>query len=221
MDRLDAMAAFVATIDEGSLAAAARRLGYAPAAVTRAITLLEDRVGAQLLHRTTRALHLTRLGEAYLAMCRQVLAEITQAEQGAAAEQDMPRGVLTVTAPVLFGRLHVRPVLDRFLDANPAVQARLVLLDRVVSLIDEGSMSRYGWHICRIPASSPRSSAKFDVFCAQHPLILRNTAFRRCQVTWASTRASCRTIPRRSLGASLRGLKDVVAGCRVSPYGRG
>jgi DNA-binding transcriptional LysR family regulator len=132
------MAAFVAAIDDGSLAAAARRLGYSPAAVTRAIASLEDRIGAQLLHRTTRALRLTSFGEQYLTMCRQVLADIAHAEQGAAAEQATPRGLLTITAPVLFGRLKVRPVLEQFLDANPAVHARLVLLDRVVSLIDEG-----------------------------------------------------------------------------------
>jgi len=138
MDRLKAMAALVAAVDEGSLAAAALRLGYSPAAVTRAITALEDRVGAQLLHRTTRALRLTPFGERYLAMCRQVLGEIERTERGAAAEQEVPRGLLTVTAPVLFGRLHVRPLLDRFMDANPGVRVRLVLLDRVVSLIDEG-----------------------------------------------------------------------------------
>ena len=138
MDRLDAMAAFVTAVDEGSLAAAARRLGYSPAAITRAIASLEDRLGAQLLHRTTRALRLTLLGETYLVTCRQVLDELQQAELGAAADQDTPRGLLTLTAPVLFGRLRVRPVLDRFLNKNPAVQARLVLLDRVVNLIDEG-----------------------------------------------------------------------------------
>lgn len=138
MDRLDAMAAFVVVVDEGSLAAAARRLGYSPAAVTRAIASLEDRLGAQLLHRTTRALRLTSLGETYLTTCRQVLDELQRVELGAAADQDTPRGLLTLTAPVLFGRLRIRPVLDRFLDTNPAVQARLVLLDRVVNLVDEG-----------------------------------------------------------------------------------
>jgi DNA-binding transcriptional LysR family regulator len=113
-------------------------LGASPAAVTRAIAALEDRIGAQLLHRTTRALRLTPFGESYLAMCRQVLGDIEGAEHGAAAEQETPRGLLTVTAPVLFGRSRVRPVLDKYLDAYPAVQARLVLLDRVVSLLDEG-----------------------------------------------------------------------------------
>lgn len=138
MDRLDAMAAFVTAVDEGSLAAAARCLGHSPAAVTRAIASLKDRLGARLLHRTTRALRLTPLGETYLATCRQVLDELQRAERGAAADQDTPRGLLTLTAPVLFGRLRVRPALDQFLDANPAVQARLILLDRVVNLTDEG-----------------------------------------------------------------------------------
>lgn len=138
MDRLDAMAVFLAVVDEGSLAAAARRLGHSPAAVTRAIASLENRVGVRLLHRTTRALHLTGFGEAYLGTCRRVLADLAAVEQGAAAEQEVPRGLLTLTAPVLFGQLRVRPVLDQFLDANPAVQARLLLLDRVVNLLDEG-----------------------------------------------------------------------------------
>lgn len=138
MDRLDAMAAFVVAVDRGSLAAASRQLGYSPAAVTRAIASLEDRLGAQLLHRTSRALRLTPLGETYLVTCRQVLADLLRAEQGAAADANTPRGLLTLTAPVLFGRLKVRPVLDNFLDENPAVHARLVLLDRVVSLLDEG-----------------------------------------------------------------------------------
>lgn len=138
MDRLDAMAAFVAAVDRGSLAAASRELGYSPAAVTRAITSLEDRLGAQLLHRTSRALRLTALGETYSVTCRQILDELQRAERGAAADANTPRGLLTITAPVLFGRLKVRPVLDRFLDDHPAVQARLVLLDRVVNMLDEG-----------------------------------------------------------------------------------
>ena len=138
MDRLDAMAAFMVAVDRGSLAAASRQLGYSPAAVTRAIASLEDRLGAQLLHRTSRAIRLTPLGETYLGTCRQVLGELQRVEQGAAADANTPRGLLTLTAPVLFGRLKLRPVLDRFLDANPAVQARLLLLDRVVNMLDEG-----------------------------------------------------------------------------------
>ena len=138
MDRLDAMQAFVAAADRGSLAAAARRLGHSPAGVTRAIASLEARLGAKLLRRTTRSLHLTDVGHTYLAICRRVLADLAAAEHGAAAMQEQPSGILTLTAPVQFGRLHLAPIVSRFLADHPAVQVRLVLLDRVVSMIDEG-----------------------------------------------------------------------------------
>ena len=138
MDRIDAMRAFVAAVDRGSLASAARVLGHSPASVTRAIALLEDRIGMPLLYRSTRALRLTQFGETYIATCRQVLAALDTAERGAVAEQEKPGGLLTITAPVRFGQLHVAPVLDAFLDANPGVQARLLLLDRVANLVEEG-----------------------------------------------------------------------------------
>ena len=137
MDRLDAMASFVAAVDEGSLAAAARRLNHSPAGVTRAIAALEDRLGTRLLHRSTRSLYLTSFGEAYLLTCRRVLEELENAERGAAVEQTALRGLLTLTAPALFGQLRLRPLLDQFLDANPAVQGRLLLVDRVVNLVEE------------------------------------------------------------------------------------
>jgi len=138
MDRIDAMRAFTAAVDRGSLAAAARKLGYSAAKVTRGIAMLEGRLGMRLLHRSTRALHLTDFGETYLAACRQVLSALDNVERGAAAEQEQPSGLLTITAPLRFGQLHVRPILDAFLDANPAVQARLLLLDRIANLVEEG-----------------------------------------------------------------------------------
>lgn len=138
MDRIDAMTAFVAALDEGSLAGAARRLGRSPAAITRAVALLEERLGTRLLHRTTRALHLTKAGERYLAACRAILAELAEADQLAAGERTDPRGLLSLTAPVTFGRLHVAPLVEELLEANPKLEARLLLVDRVVSLIDEG-----------------------------------------------------------------------------------
>lgn len=138
MDRLDAMLALVTTVDAGGLAAAARKLGRSPAAVTRAVALLEERAGARLLHRTTRSVRPTEAGERYLSVCRRVLADVAEAERSAAGERAVPRGLLTVTAPVSFGRLHVRPVVDAFLEAHREVQARLLLLDRVVHLVDEG-----------------------------------------------------------------------------------
>jgi DNA-binding transcriptional LysR family regulator len=138
MDRLEAMRVFVAALDAGSLAAAGRRLGHSAAAVSRAIALLEARVGAPLLHRTTRSLRLSEAGERYAATCRRVLAELDEADLLAAGEGAVPRGVLTITAPLVSGAQVLRPVLDAFLDAQPAVRAKLLLLDRPVSLVDEG-----------------------------------------------------------------------------------
>lgn len=138
MDRIDAMRVFVAALDEGSLAGAGRRLGRSPAAVSRAIAFLEDRVGVPLLHRTTRSIRLSEAGERYVSVCRRILADLEEADMAAAGDRAAPRGLLTVTAPLVSGRTVLRPVLDDFLDAQPGVTARLLLLDRLVSLIDEG-----------------------------------------------------------------------------------
>src|SRR5579871_2257548 len=138
MDRLDAMQGFVLAVEEGSLAAAGRRLGRSPAAMTRALESLEQRLGTKLLQRTTRALSLTRAGERYLVTCRRVLAELAAAERASTEAEAEPRGLLTLTSPATFGRLHVRPVVDGFLAANPDLRLRLLLLDRVVNLLEEG-----------------------------------------------------------------------------------
>lgn len=138
MDRLDAMRIFVAALDEGSLAAAGRRLRRSPAAVTRALAALEAHVGVRLLHRTTRSIKLTEAGERYLETCRRVLAELDTADREAAGERSAPRGLLTLTAPLAAGARILRPILDDFLAREAEVQARLVLLDRPVNLVDEG-----------------------------------------------------------------------------------
>jgi DNA-binding transcriptional LysR family regulator len=138
MDRLDALHAFVLAVDRGSLSAAARALRRSPASITRAIDALEDRVGAPLLRRTTRSLALTEAGERYLVVARRVLGELDEAEQTTSAITSEPQGILTVTAPIAFGSLHVRPIVDDFLTSHPSVRAYLLLLDRVVSLVEEG-----------------------------------------------------------------------------------
>lgn len=138
MDRIDAMRVFVTALDEGSLAGAGRRLGHSPAAVTRAIAFLEAHVGVQLLHRTTRSLRLSEAGERYAAACRRMLTDLEEADMLAAGERAAPRGTLTLTAPLVSGAKVLRPILDAFLDAQPAVRARLLLLDRSVNLVDEG-----------------------------------------------------------------------------------
>src|SRR5687767_14423353 len=138
MDRIDAMRVFISALDTGSLAGAGRRLGRSPAAVSRAIAFLEAHVGVELLHRTTRSIRLSEAGERYAAACRRILTELEEAEILAAGEKSAPRGLLTLTAPPISGEDILRPILDEFLDAYPMVSARLLLLDRTVSLVDEG-----------------------------------------------------------------------------------
>ncbi|SEE31159.1 transcriptional regulator, LysR family [Rhizobiales bacterium GAS188] len=180
MDRLDAMAIFASVVDEGSFAGAARRLRRSPPSVTRAIAFLEQRVGATLLHRSTRAMRLTQAGERYLVACRNVLAELASAERSVGSEQAELQGVVAVTSPATFGRLHVRPVMDGFLDAHRGVSLRLLLLDRIVNLVEEGFdvAIRIG-HLPDSSLSSIRLGQVRRVLCAspdylaRHPPLLR------------------------------------------------
>lgn len=137
MDRLEAMAVFVAVVEEGSLAAAARRLGRSPATVTRAVAMLEARLGERLVHRSTRALRLTACGERQAAAYRSVLSELAEAEQAGASGIRI-EGKITLTAPELFGQIALMPAVETFLDAHPGVGARVLLLNRVVNLAEEG-----------------------------------------------------------------------------------
>ena len=137
MDRLDAMAVFVAVVDEGSLAAAARKLARSPAAVTRAVAMLEAGLGERLLHRSTRALRLTERGERQAAAYRSVLAELAEVDEAGSADTRIG-GRIVLTAPELFGRRVLMPVVEGFLDAHSAVSARVLLLNRIVNLVEEG-----------------------------------------------------------------------------------
>ena len=138
MDRLEAMRVFVTALNEGSLAGAGRRLGRSPAAVTRAVAYLERHVGVQLLQRTTRTMRPTEAGERYASTCQRVLTDLDEADMSAIGERAVARGLLTITAPVMFGTHILRPIIGAFLSAQPSVQMRYLLLDRLVNLIDEG-----------------------------------------------------------------------------------
>lgn len=137
MDRLHAMQLFVAIGDAGSLTAAAKRLRVALPTLSRKLAQLESHLGVRLLTRTTRRFALTEPGRRYLDSCRRLLAEIAEAERVAAGEYEVPRGRLNVTAPIVFGRLHVLPIVMEFLRAYPQVDLRLSLADRVVDLAEE------------------------------------------------------------------------------------
>ncbi|MEQ4599531.1 MAG: LysR family transcriptional regulator [Methylobacteriaceae bacterium] len=138
MDRLQGMRVFVRVAESGGFAGAARALSMSPAAVTRAVAALEAVIGARLFIRTTRSVKLTEAGGRYLEDCRRILAEIAEAEAAAAGSTATPTGVLTLTAPVQFGRLYVLPVVTDYLTRHPAVTVRALFLDRIVNLIEEG-----------------------------------------------------------------------------------
>ena len=137
MDRLASMSVFVAVATAGSFSGASRELRMPLPTVSRKISELESHLDAKLLVRSTRKLVLTDVGESYLLACRRILEEVAEAERGATGEYNAPHGELLVTAPVVFGRLHVLPVAAEFLAAHPEVDLRLVLTDRPLSLIDE------------------------------------------------------------------------------------
>ena len=136
MDRLDELSLFVAIVDAGSLAGAARRLHRSAAAATRALASLEVRAGSRLVERTTRRLTLTPAGLDLAERARGLLAGYEAAVSGASG--DAVRGLVRITAPVLFGRKHVAPIVSGFLDAYPETQVELVLADRNLDLVEEG-----------------------------------------------------------------------------------
>jgi len=155
MDRLEAMQVFVAVAEKQSFAAAARKLSLSPARVTRAVALLEERCAALLLHRTTRVVRLTEAGSRYLGECKRILGEVEEAEAGARDSQRGLRGQLSVTAPVLFGRLHVAPVLLAFLKLHAQLSVRALFHDRVVDLLEQNI--DVAIRIAHLPSSSLRA----------------------------------------------------------------
>lgn len=138
MDHIHLMKVFVAVGELESFAGAARRLDMSPAAVTRAVSALEERLGVKLLLRTTRSVRLTEAGGRYLEDCRSILASIAEANEAAAGVNATPKGELAVTAPILFGKKFVMPSIVRYLQQYPEVDVSAYFLDRVVNMVEEG-----------------------------------------------------------------------------------
>ncbi|MBB2167445.1 LysR family transcriptional regulator [Gluconacetobacter aggeris] len=138
MDRLDELAVFVAVLDSGSMAAAARRLHRSPPSISRILAGLEQRLGARLIDRTTRRLAPTEFGRHFAMQARDLIAQYEALTQAATHEADQPAGMLRITAPATFGRRHVAPMLADFLARFERVRATLVLSDRNLDLIEDG-----------------------------------------------------------------------------------
>ena len=155
MDRLHAMATFVAVVDCGGFASASRKLNMSAPMVTRAVAELEERLGLRLLNRTTRVVRPTDAGARYADDCRRILADIDEAEAAASGTDAAARGTLMLTAPVLFGHLYVMPILVRYLQQAPEVDAQCLFVDRVVNFVEEGL--DVGVRIGELPDSSLQS----------------------------------------------------------------
>jgi DNA-binding transcriptional LysR family regulator len=138
MDKLRAMAIFVRIVDEGSLTAAAEVLDMSVPSIVRTLAALEHALGVRLINRTTRRSSLTDAGREYYERCRRVLAEVEAADASLSARRTEARGRLRVTAPVMYGRLRLGPVITDFLARHPGIEIELLLLDRVVDLVEEG-----------------------------------------------------------------------------------
>jgi DNA-binding transcriptional LysR family regulator len=137
MDRLASMSILVTAVEEGSLSAAARRLRTPLATVSRKVSELEAHLKTRLLHRSSRQLALTDAGRTYVEACRRILEDVGEAERAASGEYGAPKGELIITAPIVFGRLHVLPVVTDFLKAFADIDIRLVLADRVLNLVED------------------------------------------------------------------------------------
>jgi DNA-binding transcriptional LysR family regulator len=138
MDRLDALKTFVMVAQRQSFAEAARSLRISATAASRAVADLERDLGVPLLRRTTRSVRLTPEGEAYLDRCRAALDALDDAARSLRGEDAEPRGALIITAPVVFGRIHVLPIVTGLLRAHPQLNVHLMLTDRVIRLAEEG-----------------------------------------------------------------------------------
>ncbi|CDO38434.1 MULTISPECIES: LysR family transcriptional regulator [Novosphingobium] len=138
MDRFEALNTFVEIAEHGSFAGAARALGQSPAKMTRTIAALEAHLGVTLFHRSTRTVALSHEGAALLERARGLLADLREAEHLVMGRGGAPQGELRVTAPVLFGRMHVLPVVAGLLASHAGLSARMLLLNRNVRIVEEG-----------------------------------------------------------------------------------
>jgi DNA-binding transcriptional LysR family regulator len=137
MDRFESMAVFVAVVEAQGFSAASRRLAMPLATVSRKVSELEDQLRVRLLNRSTRKISLTDSGRQFYEACRRILDDLGEAERAASGEYSAPKGELILTAPIVFGRLHLVPIVAEFLKAYGDVDVQMLLVDRVVDLFDE------------------------------------------------------------------------------------
>lgn len=138
MQDLERMAIFARVVEDKSFSAAARRLNLSKSLVSKQVAQLEKSIGARLLNRTTRALSLTDAGALFYEYCSRIVEELEEAKLAVGRLQSEPRGLLRISVPVAFGRLHIAPALPDFLATYPELKIDIVTTDRFVDLAEEG-----------------------------------------------------------------------------------
>ncbi|GFE78204.1 LysR family transcriptional regulator [Steroidobacter agaridevorans] len=138
MNNFSDIVAFVRVVEAHSFVAAAQTLGMSPSAISKAVSRLEERLGARLLNRTTRSLSLTDLGTGFYERCREALGQLDQAENEVSESRGVPRGKLRVDVPISLGRKIIVPALPRFIEQNPELTVQMSMNDRVIDLVQEG-----------------------------------------------------------------------------------
>lgn len=151
------MTTFVTVVETEGFASAARKLNVSPSVISRVVTELEEHLGVRLLTRTTRVVRMTDAGATFFEDCRRILAEVEAAELSAAGANTTPRGQLTVTAPVLFGKIYITPIVQDYLTRYPSVSMHCWFMDRIVNLVDEGA--DVAIRIGELPSSSLQAIA--------------------------------------------------------------
>lgn len=138
MNNFSDIVAFAKVVEAHSFVAAAQALGMSPSAISKAVSRLEERLGARLLNRTTRSLSLTDLGASFYERCREALIQLDSAENEVSESRGVARGRLRVEMPVSLGRRIIVPALPRFIQQNPELTVQMSMNDRVVDLVQEG-----------------------------------------------------------------------------------
>lgn len=138
MNNFSDIVAYVRVVEAHSFVAAAQTLGMSPSAISKAVSRLEERLGARLLNRTTRSLSLTDIGAAFYERCREAMAQLDQAESEVSESRGVPRGRLRVDVPVSLGRRIIVPALPRFIAQYPEISVQMSMNDRVIDLVQEG-----------------------------------------------------------------------------------
>lgn len=137
MDRLEAMSIFISVVESGSFSKASKKINMPLPTLSRKISELESHLSIRLLNRTTRSLELTEVGQSYLAFCKKIIEDVSEGEKSVSGEYSAPKGKLVITAPAVFGRLHVLPHIYEFLKAYPDIDVQLLLSDRNLDLLEE------------------------------------------------------------------------------------